>query len=61
MKTNLQQKTGYPSMDRNHEDCFGEDFLEMTMPQTTIYDYLYQSNKHRLDLPAINYFDHKIT
>lgn len=61
MKTDLQQKTGYPSMDRNHEDCFGPDFLEMTMPQTTIYDYLYQSNKNRLDLPAINYFDNKIT
>lgn len=61
MKQNLQQKTGYPSKDRNHEDCFGPDFLSTTFPQTTIYDYLYEENKHRLKLPAINYFDNKIS
>jgi len=61
IKMKKLEKTGYPSVDRNHEDCFGPGFLEMQMPQKTLYDYIYEENKHRLKLPAINYFDHKIS
>lgn len=32
-----------------------------TIIEETIYDYIYNENKHRLKLPAINYFDNRIT
>ena len=55
-------KTGYPSLDRNHEDHFKKEIIEKELPKgINIYDYILQSNKNRLNLPAINYFDNRIT
>lgn len=58
----MKQKTGYPSIDRNHEDYYGPEIMSKGMPENiTIYDYILDQNKERLNLPAINYFDNKIT
>lgn len=57
----MTQKTGYPSQDRNHEKFYKEASQTPLPENLTIYDYIYQMNKHRLELPAINYFDNRIT
>ena len=57
----MSKKVGYPSQDRNHEDFYGPEVMNQGMPENmTVYDYIYESNKNRLNLPAINYFDNKI-
>lgn len=55
-------KTGYPSKDRVHEDYYGKEVTSQKLPEgVTIYDHIYNCNKNRLKLPAINYYDNKIT
>ena len=58
----MTNKTGYPSHDKNHEQYFRKEVIEKKLPEgLSIYDYLLECNKNRLNLPAINYFDNRIT
>lgn len=56
-----KEKTGYPSKDRNHEDFYDPEVLSHELPDMTLYDFLHYQNKGRLHLPAINYFDNRIS
>ena len=44
----MTEKTGYPSKDRNHDDFYETYEKEFTIPQTTLFDYLYERNKKQL-------------
>ncbi len=60
-KEESQKLTGYPSIDRLHEKHYSKEALEYEMPKECIYDYLFRRNVHRLEKPAINYFDKRIS
>ena len=60
-KEKSQKLTGYPSIDKAHEKHFSKDVLDYEMPKVDIFDYLYSRNMERLERPAINYFDNRIS
>ena len=53
------KKTGFPSIDRNHEKNFLYD--EKELPLMTIYDFIYKNNKFFLDNYAFDYLGARIT
>ena len=60
-KEKSKKLTGYPSIDRAHEKFYDQKVLDQEMPKECIYDYLFKRNVHRLEKPAINYFDNRIS
>ena len=53
--------TGYPSIDKPWLKYFREEAINASLPEFTIYRYLWQNNKdHKTDI-AINYLGRKIT
>lgn len=65
MNNNIQEqldvykKTGFPSIDRNHEKNFR--YNESELPLMTIYDFIYKNNKFYLDNYAFDYLGARIT
>ena len=57
--SDVNEKTGFPSVDRNHEKKF--HYFEDEMPLMTIYDYIYQNNKLFLENYAFDYLGARIT
>ena len=55
----VNKKTGFPSIDKNHEKNFQYD--GNAMPLMTIYDYIYQNNKFFLENYAFDYLGARIT
>ncbi len=53
--------TGYPSIDKPWLKYYTEKAINATLPECTIYEYLWENNKDYLDDVALNYFDRKIT
>lgn len=53
--------TGIPSKDRVWRHWYTQQQLTVAAPQMSLTDYLYEKNKKRLDLCAINYRGKKIT
>ncbi|MBR4911185.1 MAG: acyl--CoA ligase [Clostridia bacterium] len=56
-----QKLTGYPSIDKPWLKYYSEEAINAPLPECTIYEYLWDSNKDHLDDIALNYFDRKIT
>ena len=56
-----KKMTGYPSIDKPWVKYYSEDVIKVTMPECSIYEYLWESNKEHLEEFALNYFDRKIT
>lgn len=57
-----QQKiTGYPSIDKPWLKYYSNEAINSELPQSSLYEYLYQCNKDNLDSYALNYFGNRIT
>ena len=55
------RQTGYPSVDRPWLKYYSEEAINTSVPECTVYEYLWASNKDYLDRVALRYFDKKIT
>lgn len=53
--------TGYPSTDKPWLKYYSEEALHTPVPQCTVYDFLFERNKDRLDDIALVYFGNKIS
>ena len=53
--------TGYASVDKPWLKFHSEEAKNATMPDMSMYDYLYERNKDNLDEIAIDYFGTEIT
>ncbi len=53
--------TGYPSIDKPWLKYYTEETINATLPECTIYEYLWENNKDYQSNIALNYFDRKIT
>lgn len=51
---------GYPSIDRPWLKYYSDEAKKAKIPECTIYDYLWESNREHLDSVALNYFGYKI-
>ena len=59
---NTEKKlTGYPSIDKPWLKYYSEEAINASLPRKSMYQFIYDSNKDRLDNIAIYYFDRKIT
>lgn len=56
-----QTLTGYPSIDKPWLKYYSEEAINAPLPECTIYEYLYESNKDYLQNVALNYFERKFT
>ncbi|MBQ7379449.1 MAG: acyl--CoA ligase [Clostridia bacterium] len=56
-----QTMTGYPSIDKPWLKYYTEEAINATLPECTIYEYLWENNKDYPNNVALNYFDRKIT
>lgn len=54
------EMTGYPSIDRPWLKYYSDEAKKTKIPEYTIYDYLWESNREHLDNVALNYFGYKI-
>ena len=53
--------TGYPSVDKPWLSFYTEEAIHSTVPEYTIFEYIWEENKERLDRVALNYIDRKIS
>ena len=53
--------TGKRSIDKPWLKYYSEDSIEKVLPEKTIYEYLYDSNKKYLNRTALNYYGRKIS
>lgn len=58
---NTKELTGYPSIDKPWLKYYSEDAINATLPECTMYEYLWQSNKDYLGNTALQYFERKIS
>ena len=56
-----QKLTGYPSIDKPWLKYYNKEVFEASLPEHTIFDYLWCNNKNHLDKIALLYFDRKIS
>jgi long-chain acyl-CoA synthetase len=56
-----KKPTGYPSIDKPWLKHYSEEAIHTSIPECTIYEYIWNRNKECLDKPALNYFDKRIT
>jgi len=53
--------TGYPSIDKPWLKYYTEEAINAKMPECTMYEYLWKSNKDHLNDTALRYFNRKIS
>lgn len=53
--------TGYPSIDKPWLKYYSEEAINAPLPQCTMYEYLWESNKNHLQNTALRYYEHKIS
>lgn len=53
--------TGYPSIDKPWLKYYSEEVINTPIPQKTMYELIYDSNKHRLNNVAIRYYGNDIS
>lgn len=53
--------TGYPSIDKPWTKYYSEDEKNVTIPEGSMFDYLYKRNSQYLNDIAIEYYGKKIT
>ena len=56
-----KQLAGYPSVDKPWLNFYSDEAIHATVPQATIFEYIWEQNKERLDRVALNYIDRRIT
>lgn len=53
--------TGYPSIDKPWLKYYTEDAINAPLPESSMYGYIYESNRYSLNNIAINYYGNEIT
>ncbi len=53
--------TGYPSIDKPWLKYYSEEAISSSLPECTMYELLWQSNKDYLENTALNYYGRKFT
>lgn len=56
-----KELTGYPSIDKPWLKYYSEEAINTKMPECTMYEYLWKSNKNHLQNTALRYYEHKIS
>lgn len=56
-----KQLTGYPSIDKPWLKYYTEEAIYAPLPESTLYEYLWENNKNHLDDIALVYFGKKIS
>lgn len=56
-----RKTTGYPSIDKPWLKYYSEEAINAPLPECTMYELIWESNKNYLEDIAINYFGRKIT
>lgn len=56
-----QKLTGYPSIDKPWLKYYSEEDLNVPIPESSIYEYVWENNKMYLNNIALEYFGNKIT
>lgn len=59
MKNEDTKLTGYPSIDKPWLKYYSQEAIGAPLPESSIYEYLYEKNKLALDDIAISYFGRK--
>ena len=54
-------KTGFPSIDKPWLSFYSEEAISAPLPNSSLYEYIYEKNKDSLDGIAIRYFGSKIS
>ena len=55
----VKKLTGYPSVDKPWLKYYSEEAINSSLPECTIFEYLWENNKKYLDNTALDYFGHK--
>ena len=55
------KQTGFPSIDKPWLKYYSEEAINASLPECTVYEYIWQNNKNHLDDVALIYFGRKIT
>ena len=58
---NDRSPSGLPSVDKPWQRFYSKKVLQSTVPELTIYEYIWENNKDHQNDTALNYFDRKIT
>lgn len=57
----MTKQTGYPSIDKPWLKYYSEEAINAPLPESTMYNYLWEQNKDHLNDVALIYFGRKIT
>lgn len=55
------EQTGYSSIDKPWLKYYSEEAIQTSLPQKTLYGYLYENNRNHMESIALNYFGNRIT
>ena len=61
MLLDVNEKTGFPHLDKPWLKYYDKDFLEKPLPEMTIVDYIKSQNKSNEDLSAITFFGNQVS
>ena len=53
--------TGFSSIDKPWLKYYSEEVIQTSLPQKTLYGYLYENNRNHMESTALNYFGNRIT
>ncbi len=56
-----RELTGFPSIDKPWLKYYSEEAIQTSLPQKTLYGYLYENNRNHMESIALNYFGNRIT
>ena len=56
-----ESQTGYPSIDKPWLKYYREEAIQSSLPQKTMYEFLWENNKDNLSDTALRYYGRKIT
>lgn len=57
----MNHAVGYPSIDKPWLKYYSEEAIASSIPQGSMFDYLYENNKNHLEAKALNFFGRKLT
>lgn len=57
----VNEKTGFPHLDKPWLKYYDKEFLEKPLPKMTIVDYIKNQNRSNEDLPAITFFGDQVS
>ena len=55
-----KELTGYPSIDKPWLKYYSEEAINAPLPECTMYEYIWESNKDYLDDVALRYYGRRI-